>query len=252
MPRPAILRVVILAFLVGGLLPALAPAPALARGALCPDRHDLTVHDLLALAPLRVNNYWGENPRAHACFGGATLTIRGYANWPDGIGGTSQSGTRPGWFEWPAFMLFASSREVAPGFGRGAFYGIVVPPRLGAVEQRYHRTWVVVTARFAHPLADRCRGYGPRGDRPTRAEAIAGCRDRLVMLSITRAPGPPATDAAGRMTGSSALGGIPPSLPAPAAPLLALVALAGSVAGWRRTARVRDRIETPRSLTGAS
>jgi hypothetical protein len=237
MPRSALAQVVAAAVSGCLLLPLLAPAEAVARSVPCPDRHDLTVRDLLALAPQRVDGYWGESPRARACYGGATLTVRGYANWPEGLGGTSVSGIRPAWFEWPTFYLFASSRELAPGFGRGAFYGIAVPPRLGAVEQRYHRTWVIVTARFEHPLATRCRGYGPRDDRPTRTEAVAACRDRLVLLSVTRFAGPPATDA---VTGVDAVTRRtpPPAVPAPAAPLLAIVALAGALAGWRRSDRI--------------
>jgi len=193
MPGQLILRIAALAVALGALLPALAPPPALARGIPCPDRHAVTVRDLLALAPGSVSGYWGENPRARACFGRATITIRGYANWPEGLGGASLSGIKPAYFESPNFFLFASSRELAPGFGRGDFYGIVVPPRLGAVEKRYHRVWVVVTAHFVDPLATRCRGYGPKGDRPSRAAAIASCRNRLVMVSVARASGPPAT-----------------------------------------------------------
>lgn len=231
-------RIAALAITLGAVLAAVVAAPALGRSMPCPDPHDVTVRDLLALSPMDVGNDWGENPRAHACFGGETITIGGYANWPDGLGGTSVSGVKPAYFEWPRFYLFASSREVAPGYGRGPFYGIVVPPRLGAVENRYHRAWVVVTARFADPLANQCRGYGPKADRLRRAEAIASCRDRLVMVSIARAPGAPATDAAAAGDASSSPWAEEPGLPPPAMPLLALVGVAGAVAGWRGTARM--------------
>jgi hypothetical protein len=235
MPGPSILRVAALAIVIGALLPVVAPAPAAARSAPCPDRHALTIQDLLRLAPYDTNNFWGPNPRAHACFGGRTITIRGFANWPDGIGGTSMSGIRPGYFESPRLFLFASSREIARGYGRGSFYGIVVPPRLGKVENAYHRVWVVVTARFGDPLANRCRGYGPKGDRPTRAEAIATCRDYPVLTSIRVASGPPDTAVAAGPAGA-VVPGTPWLLLAPAAML-------GAWAGWRRTSRpvVRGR-----------
>jgi hypothetical protein len=141
MPGSSILRVLALAILVGGLLPATVPGPVVARGARCPERHAVTVRDLLELAPYGTSSYGGANPRAHACFGGATITIRGFANWPDGLGGTSTSGIRPTDFEWPTFFLFASSREsrarVRPGRVRRARGAAVpqgggpVPPRLG-------------------------------------------------------------------------------------------------------------------------
>lgn len=176
----------------------------------------------------------GANPRAHACFGGATITIRGFANWPDGLGGTSISGIRPTYFEWPTFFLFASSRELAPGFGKGAFYGIVVPPRFGRVENRYHREWVVVTARFEDPLAARCRGYGPSGDRPTRAEARAVCRDTLVLTSIRVASGPPDTAAAAQDPAG-------PRTPGAPWPWLVGALLLGALAGWRRSCEASRR-----------
>ncbi|HEX6945201.1 MAG TPA: hypothetical protein VF196_03340 [Casimicrobiaceae bacterium] len=229
MPGSSMLRVVALAILVGVLAPAAVPGRAAARAVPCPDRHAVTVHDLLDLAPFDVSGFGGANPRAHACFGGATITIRGFANWPDGLGGTSVSGIRPGYFEWPQFYLFASSREVAPGFGKGAFYGITVPPRFGKVENTYHRVWVVVTARFEDPLANRCRGYGPKGDRPTRAEAIATCRESLVLTSIRVASGPPDTAAA-----------VPdqadPRTPGAPWPWLVGAVLLGALVGWRRSA----------------
>ena len=193
MSGPSVIRVAVLAILIAGLLAVLAPAPAAARAVSCPDRDHVTVGDLLDLAPFDTVDYWGTNPRAHACFGGATITIRGFANWPEGIGGTSLSGVKPLYFEWPALFLFASSREAYPGYGRGSFYGIVVPPRFGKVENAFHGVWVDVTARFEDPLANRCRGYGPKGDRPTRAEAVATCREYLVLTSIRAAAGPPDT-----------------------------------------------------------
>lgn len=224
MPWSSLVRVATLLFAIGALLPAVAPAPVLAR-APCPDRHAVTVHQLLDLAPYDVSGYWGVNPRAHACFGGQTITIRGFANWPDGLGGTSTSGIRPAYFEWPTFFLFASSRELAPGFGKGSFYGIVVPPRLGSVERTYHREWVVVTASFESPLANRCRGFGPEADRPTRAEAIATCRDQLVLTSVRVAAGLPDTDATIQAvrTGRSGLQW-----------LLLAAAVLGVCAAWRR------------------
>jgi hypothetical protein len=229
MSGPCMLRIAALALVIGGLLPALAPSTAEARSAECPDRNALTVSDLLKLAPFRVNNYWGANPRAHACFGRKAITIRGFANWPDGLGGTSVSGIKPGYFEWPELFLFGSSREVAPGYGKGSFYGIVVPPRFSMVEETYHRVWVVVTARFGDPLANRCRGYGPKGDRPTRAAAIAVCRDHLVLMSIRVAAGPPDTAVAPGQIDTG-----PPGVPWH---ILVPAALLGAWAGWRRFSR---------------
>lgn len=234
MSCPSILRVAALALVLAGLAPALVPAPAAARAPACPDRHDVTVDDLLDLAPFDVNNFWGPNPRAHRCFGGATITIRAFANWPDGLGGTSLAGVRPSVFEWPQLYLFASSREIAHGYGRGSFYGIVVPPRFGKVEKTYHRVWVEVTARFEDPYADQCRGYGPKDVRPTRAEAVAQCRDMLVLGSIEAAAGPPDT--------ATASGLVPTGTPGWPWLLLGPAGLAGAWAGWRRRSPLDDRL----------
>ncbi len=236
MPGTPMLRLAVLALALSAVLPALAPVPAAARSPACPDRALVTVGELLDLAPSMggASKYgsWRANRRAHACFGGATIRLRGFANWPEGIGGTSISGVEPRYFEWPQLFLFTSGREVATGYGAGPFYGIVVPPRFGRVERAFHRVWVDVTARFSDPLASRCRGYGPRGDRPPRPQAVASCRDTLVMTSIRVASGPPETAAA-----------VDPRSPeAPGATnaawlLLALATAVGLAAGWRRVRR---------------
>jgi hypothetical protein len=224
--------VLVMAMLLGGAASFGSP-PAAARSEACPDRESVTVGDLLALGPRRGwSGFLGSNPRAHACFGGATITIRAFANWPDGIGGTSTSGIKPDVFEWPQLYLFESAREVYRGYGAGRFYGVVVPPRFGRVEKTYHRMWVEVTARFEDPYADRCRGWAEIGKPMSRADAVAYCRDMLVLTAIraTSAP-PPATSAASPVP--------PASSGAPLAwwPVLVSAAGLGAWLGWRRFAR---------------
>jgi hypothetical protein len=68
---------------------------------------------------------------------------------------------------------------------------------LGNLQRTYRRSWVDVTVRFNHPLAQECVGRGPKKlGRPTRKEAIAWCRGQPVVVSIHRAVALPATDTA--------------------------------------------------------
>jgi hypothetical protein len=193
----SVLGVLVLVVLLGGAAAFGSPRVA-ARSVACPDRESVTVGDLLALASRRGwTGYWGSNPRAHACFGAAPITIRAFSNWPDGIGGTSTSGITPGVFEWPQLYLFESAREVYRGYGAGRFYGVVVPPRFGRVENTYHRMWVEVTARFEDPYADRCRGWAEIGKPMSRKDAVKYCRDTLVLTSIRAiSSAPPTTSVA--------------------------------------------------------
>jgi len=232
----SVLGVLAMAALLGGVAPVVSP-PAAARTVVCPDAGSVSVGDLLALAPRRgKSGYWGANPRAHRCFGGAVIRIRAFANWPDGLGGTSTSGIKPAVFEWPQLYLFESAREVYRGYGAGRFYGVVAPPRFGRVEKAFHRVWVDVTARFEDPYADRCHGWAAVGKPMSRADAVAICRDMLVLTSIRTASSAPDTT-----TGASP--SLPPGSGVPWAWWAFLVPAAGLGAwlGWRRAAQRRVR-----------
>jgi hypothetical protein len=231
----SIVLIVGLALVLGTLATALVAPAVRARSVPCPDGPIVTVTELLALAG-HPYDHSGANPRGHACFGSATIRIRAVANWPDGLGGTSMSGITPREFEWPSLYLFESAREVAPGYGAGRFYGVVVPPRFGSVERTFHRRWVDVVARFGDPYANRCRGWAAVGRPMSRAKAVATCRDSLVLVSIGLASGAPDTATApiAPITPTPALGA--------AAPVPVVCAGAGAFAlAWRRSRRPRAR-----------
>ena len=217
-----------LAGLVAGLmLLGLAALPAIAaREAACPEHRPLTVRDLHRLEG---PDPWASSPEAHACFGASEVWIRAVVNNPDGLGGTSTSGIKPAVFEWPQLSLFGSTREVAPGVGDGPFVGIVVAPGSGRVERTFQGRWVDVVARFEHPYAERCRGWADVGEPLSKAEAVAICRDTLVLDSIRAATGPPTTD-----TAAPAAGGRSTPL-VPLIPALLLAAALGAWLGWRRS-----------------
>jgi hypothetical protein len=91
---------------------------------------------------------------------------------------------------------------------------------------------VEVTARFEDPYADRCRGWAVIGKPMSRADAVAYCRDMLVLTAIraTSAP-PPATSAASPVPPAS------PGVPLAWWPLLVAAAGLGAWLGLRRSAR---------------
>jgi hypothetical protein len=224
--RP-ILVPALLVLVLGGAFGLVSPSAVAARSSPCPDRSP-TVRELdrMLMTGLRTGRELGRE-----CFGGSEIRIRAFANWPDGIGGTSASGVVPSWFEWPGLILFASEREVAPGYGAGVYYGIHVPPGFGNVENRYHGVWVDVTARFEHPLALTCRGYGPKAIRPSRKEAIEICKSVPVLTSIRTVPDPPDTAGVAATVPATGPAGVPWVLTGASALLGALL--------WRR--RIRPR-----------
>src|SRR3954454_21405450 len=134
------------------------------------------------------------------CFGSRTLTFRAWVAPPcDGCGGTSASTIAPSWFDG------LGGRNVPPAEGRtGAELPAFVPPRPGRCPEPdasscpfrpFVRRFVIVTARFDDPLAQTCRySAHPPGPGFTRQDAIAECRNELVVMSVAASGGLPPTD----------------------------------------------------------
>jgi hypothetical protein len=215
-------------------------APVEARSSTCPAQ-PLTVRDLNRLEDevvSRVSTFASVNVAALRCFAGRDIRIRAFADEPDGIGGTDTFVIHPLWLTNSSLYLFASSREVAPGFGAGRYTAISVPPALGRVDKRFHRRWVEVTAHYDDPIAGRCHATGLRSTLPTRAQSIATCRAIPVLSSVRAISGPDAPD-----TATVSAGAASPSDGSVARGVLLLAAAGLGVGLWRlRTgSRTRER-----------
>ncbi len=232
----SIVATAIIGFVLSGAAAVADPGQVTARTVPCPSQ-PLSVADLRRLWS-DGGGYAGfngaTNPRFHECFGRSDVRIRGFVNRPDGLGGTSATVMEPGWLaEAGALILFGSSRELAPGYGAGSFYGISVPPSFGRVENRYQRSWVDLTAHVDDPAARTCHNVGPKKLRLSKRESVALCREVVVMSSIRPADGP-LTDAAWAQASATAP---KPEAPQPAWPLLLPAAVLGA---WLWQRRIRS------------
>lgn len=177
---------------------AWAAPSSIADAAGCPDP-PLTVADLRALWNDGGGyvGFWGmANPAGTRCYGRASVSVTGFVDMPDGLGGTSASGITHAWLVDSVVMLYGASNAIRSGRVND-FYTVAVPPRFGDLQARFARQWVQLTAHFDDPAAQACRGYGPRdANPPTRRQAIAACR-RIMVLSAIRTTSPPETTTAG-------------------------------------------------------
>jgi hypothetical protein len=238
--RGRVLLVVAVAVLIGLGVPAASPITA--RAVDCPASGSVTFAELWRVwradAKRGDGGGSGDWAAARRCFGSAPFTIRAYVGIADGIGGTSATGVRPGYWEWPGLILFGASRTNRYGSTAGTYLGIVVPDGWGDLQRRFRHSWVDATVRFNHPLARQCVGYGPKKlGRPTRKEAVAICRRQPVILSIARVVRTPATDATPALKPAHAAPSGPIGRTTPGAPWIAVLAGAGiaaGLAGWRR------------------
>ena len=136
----------------------------------------------------------------HHCYGSRVLVFRAFvAPQCDECGGFSATVIAPRWLD----GLQGSSVNLS-AVAQGAQVAAYVPPALGRCHltndsacpfHPYREQWATVTARFDDPVAQTCHyADKPAGAGVTKADAVAECRAKLVVLSV----GPdsnPATDA---------------------------------------------------------
>ena len=227
-----------LTFILGS--PRAGQSPVHAAGG-CPEL-PLTLADLIALEAERgplAEAYPPPvgfiNERARACFGHTTLRFTAFVNRPDGLGGTSAYGMRPGWFFSASLFVFTTQNELDPGFGEGPFTGIYVPPGFGELQSKYARSWVSLTGHFMDSRASRCRATGVAGETPSQAEAIRICQSVFVLSSIGRQGAAPDT--------ATAIDAWPSRPPSSHPGSIAVGLLAGAVAAamWLRRGRTAAR-----------
>jgi hypothetical protein len=196
----------------------------------------LTVKELLALADdAGFAGFAGQlNPNGLACFEGSDVTVVGFVQEPEGLGGTSAVVIEPTWLtEWGLF-LYATSRE-RDGVPVGTPYVVAYPPGSGDPNHRYDGRWVSLQAHFDDPAAQACHAVGPAdANPPSDAEAVAMCRQILVLSSI-------------RVTSAPDTATLPfaPTWPSPAAGLLLVAGALGAVAWMLRPARRRRESKRP-------
>jgi hypothetical protein len=196
----------------------------------------VTVDELLGLADgAGFAGFAGQlNPGGLACYEGSDVTVQGFVQEPEGLGGTSVVVIEPTWLtEWGLF-LYASSRE-RDGAPVGPAYVVAYPPGSGDLNKRYDGRWVSVVAHFDDPAAQTCHAEGPAdADPPTDEEAVAMCRQILVLSSIkpTRAP-------------DTATLSFAPSEPLPTAALAFAAGALGAMAWILRPSRRRPESKRP-------
>lgn len=149
-----------------------------ARAAGCPSP-PVTVAKLAYLAP----------GQALACYGSRLLTFRAYVPRPTPGDGVSVGTITPRWLD----STFGSAVTLATG-PTGNQTPAFVPPALGRCYEGdmstcpfrcYWGRWVTVSAHFDGPVAQTCRyADHPPGPGFTTRDAVAGCRMRLIVLSV--------------------------------------------------------------------
>jgi hypothetical protein len=134
------------------------------------------------------------------CYGGRLLTFRAFVPRLGDIGGTSAYEIRPVWLDaWSGSWVLLSAGPDA------AQIVAFVPPALGhcygpegsTCPFRWYRgRWATVSAHFDGEVAQTCRyaaGH-PAGAGFTKADAVAECRAKLIVLSVGPVVPLPATD----------------------------------------------------------
>jgi hypothetical protein len=133
------------------------------------------------------------------CYGSRILVFRAYvAPQCDECGGASATVIAPRWLD----GLQGSNVSLSAVAG-GPQIGAYVPPALGRCYlthdaacpfHPYREQFATITARFDDPVAQTCHySDKPAGAGSTKADAVAECRAKLVVLSVG-ADSNPATD----------------------------------------------------------
>lgn len=188
---PIIARVTVAVLLGVGVLmvPGRSDAVAVARSPDCPSP-PVTIDQIAHLTPAR----------ALSCFGDRLLTFVAYVPpHPYGIGGATDHHISPAWLD----GLSGSFVALSAGPDAGILVLAFVPPALGrclvpsdtsACPFRFSwGRWATVRAHFDGPVARACRvTWLEPGVSFTRADAVAQCRETLIVLSVGPVV-PPAT-----------------------------------------------------------
>ena len=127
--------------------------------------------------------------QALACYGSRLLTFRAYVPRPTPGDGVSVGTITPRWLD----STFGSAVTLATG-PTGNRTPAFVPPALGRCYEGdmstcpfrcYWGRWVTASAHFDGPVAQTCRyADHPPGPGFTTRDAVAGCRMRLIVLSV--------------------------------------------------------------------
>ena len=126
----------------------------------------------------------------HTCYGSRVLVFRAFVAPPcDECGGASATIIAPRWLD----GLEGSSVNLS-AVAQDPQVAAYVPPVLGRCHltndaacpfHPYREQWATVTARFDDPVAQTCRySEKPAGGGFTKADAVAECRAKLVVLSV--------------------------------------------------------------------
>lgn len=152
------------------------PEPMAQDAPRCPSADAVTTLDLIFLGD-----------RGLDCFGGATLTVRGWVPLIEGLGGCCWPDPEPDWLAGPYPAAWLTSGEV-DHWGLNLYVAPGVDPAALATH-----TWVEVRGHFDDPAAATCR-RSPLPDFLHRVESQALVRDecarRFVVESITPASAP--------------------------------------------------------------
>jgi hypothetical protein len=227
----AVARVTLAALLAFGVLmaPGNSTTAALARSPACPSP-PVTIAKLVRLF---------EGPGGRACYGGRLLTFRAFVPRPcDGCGGTAAYALTPSW------LNGLSDGEVVLSAGPAGDQMVAyVPPALGSCGtdlstcpfRWYWGRWATVSAHFDGPVAQTCRyAEHPPGAGFTKQDAVAECREKLIVLSVGPVVALPATDAVATRDDPDRLSTVPPWM---AAFALAVLLLASRSPASRRRSR---------------
>ncbi len=206
-------------------LPGGAATTAVVRAADCPS------------SPVTIAKLVNLDVPGQRCYGGRLLVFRAFVAPPcDECGGTSATVIAPRWLD--GLEGSSVNLEAVPEGPQVAAY---VPPALGRCHltnnsacpfRPYREQWATVSARFDDPVAQTCHySAKPAGGGFTKADAVAECRAKLVVLSV----GPdsnPATD-------TVAVADDAPDRTSNDAPWLGLIAVITVAVVWRRLAHRR-------------
>jgi hypothetical protein len=125
------------------------------------------------------------------CYGDTVLTFRAWvAPVCDECGGVSDTVVAPRWLD----SLEGSTTNLS-ATPDGPQTGVFVPPALGRCPltsdaacpfRPYRSQYATVSARFDAPVAQRCRyAVKPAGGGHTKADAVAECQAKLVLVSVS-------------------------------------------------------------------
>lgn len=121
------------------------------------------------------------------CFGGTTLTLRGWVPLIEGLGGCCFPESEPDWLAGPYPTAW-----LTPGQADHMGVHLHVPPTVDATALTPHR-WVEVTGHYLDPAAEQCRSE-PLSSYPHRLESQVSvreaCRARFVVESAREIPAP--------------------------------------------------------------